>query len=591
MEQLKKNAYVVLNPDDILTLKEFKHNELVEKIGEKGNNIDNYISLYDLENIDSSIHLPKEINEGDVLVCTAEKNYEVIHSKADFENVLKSRVPVIQEIARLLGCTFFKGSNEIICKKKAAGKYNINSKTDVNIPAEETTIPLGDDLSISITNNLNENQQGRVEVSSEFVPFLVTKANFDKAKELAKQYNLDKDQWIHFLIEQRNPDGALGVITNTNYTISLAHDLEEGLDSACNLGFSLGNIIDSKLNISEEIQIALNYSYEFNCEIKFPSKEGPEYNAHEHVNFDVLSNITADKVENWDNAELNAKAYADNLNSATIVRVEGLKSQASHKHENQLVLSGITADKVENWDNAELNAKTYADDLNSTTIVRVEGLEAQAHEHPNEDALSEISIGSIALWNTSPKIIAECDARLNGEKLRINNLEKKSHEHKNNEILEHINEDNIKSWNAAESNAKQYTESVSSRAEQSAKDHANQLNNQTTQSINSLKEQLQQQKHSNREVLDGISTERVKKWDNSEQNAINHSDDIKLKLTKRIDDLNWILTEKMNAQESLLQQTIERHIAYETKLKKILIALGCVAIVGFLLSVLLIFDV
>lgn len=574
MEQLKKNAYVVLNPDDILTLKEFKHNELVEKIGDKGNNIDNYISLYDLENIDSSIHLPKEINEGDVLVCTAEQNYEVIHSKADFENVLKSRVPVIQEIARLLGCTFFKGSNEIICKKKASGKYNINSKTDINIPVEETTIPLGDDLSISLTDNLNENQQGRVEVSSEFVPFLVTKANFDKAKELAKQYNLDKDQWIHFLIEQRNPDGALGVITNTNYTISLAHDLEEGLDSACNLGFSLGNIIDSKLNISEEIQIALNYSYEFKCKIKFPPKEGP---------VDVFSNITADN-----NAELNAKAYADELNPTTSVRVEGLKSQASHKHENQLVLSGITADKVENWDNAELNAKTYADNLNSATIVRVEGLEAQAHEHPNEDALSEISIGSIALWNTSPKRIAECDARLNGEKLRINNLEKKSHEHKNNEILENINEDNIKSWNAAESNAKRYTESVSSRAEQSAKDHANQLNNQTTQAVNSLKEQLQQQKHSNREVLDGISTERVKKWDNSEQNAINHSDEIKQKLTKRIDDLNWILTEKMNAQESLLQQTTERHIAYETKLKKILITLGCVAAASLLLSILLI---
>lgn len=540
-----------------------------------------YITIFDLEKYGNNIVK----QEGVLTLNPITHQYELFKNQE--KDVVEKRMFAIMTIISLLGGFDFKYSLE---SKEDVKNQSVNHmKVDIDIPAAPLNIT-GDDTQQEQncekkTTTLTAQWTGRY-----------TEESYRQAVIVAEAYGLHEDAQIKALLHQRHPKHP-NQIQSQIYDVTLNSEFQERseLIARCNTTFKTINIGGEYQSMTENYKTQERKMY-FAVSFRGDSLDDAHKNLPELLTppkngvLNAVDNITTHSVDFLTDSNSNSKAYAKDVNSTTYIRTERLESLA-HEHINFEVLSNITADKVENWDNAELNAKTYADDLNSATIVRVEGLEAQAHEHPNEDALSEISIGSIALWNTSPKRIAECDARLNGEKLRINNLEKKSHEHKNNEILEHINEDNIKSWNAAESNAKRYTESVSSRAEQSAKDHANQLNNQTTQSIKSLKEQLQQQKHSNREVLDGISTERVKKWDNSEQNAINHSDDIKLKLTKRIDDLNWILTEKMNAQESLLQQTIERHIAYETKLKKILIALGCVAIAGFLLSVLLIFDV
>lgn len=470
-----------------------------------------------------------------------EEQYELYKGQED--NVAERRRFAIMEIVSLLGARRIRYSEHSFkdLQEEKLRTIGVGSEVDLVMSGG---VPLGGDAKVNIKKVKQEHEKNSDSViyTADWYGKSTIEA-YKLAYTLVKKYGFSEDGHIKSLLSMRNPKLS-NPIQKQTYEVSLNKEFKETHDLIvdCNGAFS-------KLSING----------------KYDHATKKETFTEKKLYFEVEFGEYPDE-----NKEL--------------LHVQNDLDE----HTNMAILSNITTDKVEYWDNAELNAKTYADDLNSATIVRVEGLEAQAHEHPNEDALSEISIGSIALWNTSPKIIAECDARLNIEKIRINNLEKKSHEHKNNEILEHINEDNIKSWNTAENNAKQYAESVSSRAEQNAKNHANQLNNQTTQSINSLKEQLQQQKHSNREVLDGISTERVKKWDNSEQNAINHSDEIKQKLTKRIDDLNWILTEKMNAQESLLQQTIERHIAFEAKLKKILITLGCIAAASLLLSILLI---
>ncbi len=541
-----------------------------------------YITIFDLEKYGNNI-----LKQEDVCLTLNPITHQYELFKNQEKDVVEKRMFAIMTIVSLLGGFDFKYSLE---SKEDVKNQSVNHiKVDIDIPA----------TSLNMTADDNQQEQRGEKKSTTLTAQWTgryTKESYRQAVIVAKTYGLDEDAQIKALLQQRHPEHP-NQIQSQIYDVTLNSEFQERseLITRCNTTFQTINIGGEYQSMTEkyktqERKMYFAVSFHGDC-LDDAYKNEPELTTpQKHSVLNAFDNITTHSADCLTDSKSNSKAYANDVNSTTNIRTERLGGLA-HEHINFDVLSNITADKVENWDNAELNAKTYADDLNSATIVRIEGLEAQAHEHPNEDALSEISIGSIALWNTSPKIIAECDARLNIEKIRINNLEKKSHEHKNNEILEHINEDNIKSWNAAESNAKRYTESVSSRAEQSAKDHANQLNNQTAQAINSLKEQLQQQKHSNREVLDGISTERVKKWDNSEQNAINHSDEIKQKLTKRIDDLNWILTEKMNAQESLLQQTIERHIAYETKLKKILIALGCVAIVGFLLSVLLIFDV
>ena len=62
--------------------------------------------------------------------------------------------------------------------------------------------------------------------------------------------------------------------------------------------------------------------------------------AHSHDNADVLSDITATDVENWDDA-----------------------MTKKHTHANATVLDNITTEKVAAWDAAEENAKDYADSL------------------------------------------------------------------------------------------------------------------------------------------------------------------------------------------------------------------------------------
>ena len=52
-----------------------------------------------------------------------------------------------------------------------------------------------------------------------------------------------------------------------------------------------------------------------------------------------------------------------------------------HEHANAAVLDGITAEKVAAWDAAEGNAKAYADEKNTAMDTRVKALEAASHTH------------------------------------------------------------------------------------------------------------------------------------------------------------------------------------------------------------------
>lgn len=76
----------------------------------------------------------------------------------------------------------------------------------------------------------------------------------------------------------------------------------------------------------------------------------------------------------------------DNLNAALKEKVNAA-AEGNHSHGNKTVLDGITAEKVEVWDNAEENAKGYADGLNTAMNTRVEALEAVDHTHGNKELL------------------------------------------------------------------------------------------------------------------------------------------------------------------------------------------------------------
>lgn len=123
-----------------------------------------------------------------------------------------------------------------------------------------------------------------------------------------------------------------------------------------------------------------------------------------------------------DQAEADAKAHADGLNTAMDTRVkvlekinheayigadEALKSELegkinaidNHSHANKGVLDGITEEKVSAWDSAEQNAKDYADGLadnyaeaeHTHEIADVTGLQDALNAKANDADLAAIA--------------------------------------------------------------------------------------------------------------------------------------------------------------------------------------------------------
>ena len=118
---------------------------------------------------------------------------------------------------------------------------------------------------------------------------------------------------------------------------------------------------------------------------------------------EAIDTAAGDATTKANTAESNAKAHADELNTAMNTRVEALEaidhdhankeeldkiasgdkakwdaaSDIAHEHENADVLDGITAEKVSAWDSAETNAKGHADDLNEAMDERVQALESK----------------------------------------------------------------------------------------------------------------------------------------------------------------------------------------------------------------------
>lgn len=90
-----------------------------------------------------------------------------------------------------------------------------------------------------------------------------------------------------------------------------------------------------------------------------------ESKAHEHDNKEVLDGITANKVSAWDDAEENAKKYADAL--------------------------AINYDSSGSANAAETNAKKYADDLNTQMDERVSELENLVGEGMRAITVTEIN--------------------------------------------------------------------------------------------------------------------------------------------------------------------------------------------------------
>ena len=280
-----------------------------------------------------------------------------------------------------------------------------------------------------------------------------------------------------------------------------------------------------------------------------------ESSNHTHANKTVLDGITAEKVNDWDAAEANAKSYADGLaanydasgaaaqalsdaksyadglNTAMDGRVNVLEA-SSHTHTNKTVLDGITSKKVAAWDAAKADAissaKTYTDDtiaaLNLASTYEAKGTAQSlinglnlAETYAKKDVESTIStlVGKDTGKSVRSVSAEEVAKIVNGADTRYDTLK---------EIADWIISDTTGSAQMANDISALKAVSADTRLktlESKSHSHDNKdLLDTYTQTESDLADAVtKKHKHTNKTVLDGISANKVAAWDAAEGNA------------------------------------------------------------------------
>ena len=181
---------------------------------------------------------------------------------------------------------------------------------------------------------------------------------------------------------------------------------------------------------------------------------------------------------------------------------------SNHTHANKAVLDGITAEKVTAWNSAKADAissaKTYADSLNTAMDSRVDALETSSHSHDNKTVLDGITTAKVNAWNA-----AEANAKSYADSLAKN--------YDASGAAAQALKD-AKSYVDGKVNGKFDDKGAAAQALSDAKTYADGLNTAMDGRVDVLETSIHT--HSNKDVLDGITSAKVKAWDAAKANAI-----------------------------------------------------------------------
>lgn len=205
----------------------------------------------------------------------------------------------------------------------------------------------------------------------------------------------------------------------------------------------------------------------------------------------------------------NAKAISDEITRAKAAEkanADAITAQATSDAETYETKTDASAKLTE--------AKGYADNLNTAMDERVDALETASHTHSNKALLDT--------YTQTEANLADAVAKM--------------HDHANAEELAKIETGDKEKWDTVVADHlvaadKAELEGKITAAETAAKNHANDLNTAMNTRVEAL--EAIEHDHSNKTVLDGITSEKVDTWDSAEQNAKNYSD------AKLLEALEW----------------------------------------------------
>ena len=223
--------------------------------------------------------------------------------------------------------------------------------------------------------------------------------------------------------------------------------------------------------------------------------------AHEHDNKNVLDSITAENITNWNEAAAKQESAFDgdynNLkNKPTIPTVTNdltneLKEKYDkavdkmHGHDNKNTLDLITSEKIQNWDAKSEFTGDYNDLINKPTI---------------------------------PTVTNDLTEQL---KASYDNAADKAHSHANKAVLDLITTENVTAWN----NKSDFSGSYNDLTDKpTITEVTNDLTNELKASYDNAASKAHE--HTNKEILEAITAERVAKWDNNNGSGTNDYNDL-----------------------------------------------------------------
>ena len=236
---------------------------------------------------------------------------------------------------------------------------------------------------------------------------------------------------------------------------------------------------------------------------------------HSHSNKNTLDTITDEKIAEWDSKSTFSGSYSDLTNKPTIPTKTSqltndsgyVTSTSLHSHANKAVLDGITANKITSWDNKSDFSGDYNDLTNKPTIPTVD-----VNKSYVDNALSkkvDKKTGYSLVSDSEIERLANVD---NYDDTEIKNeLSKKAnssdlHSHSNKTVLDGITANKVSEWNNKSTFSGNYNDltnkpTIPTKTSQLTNDS----NFATTNQLHN---------HSNKTVLDGITSDKIESWDN-----------------------------------------------------------------------------
>lgn len=336
------------------------------------------------------------------LANTYEKKGEAEKVQAALEAYQESNDGVIAGIKNGENINTFKGVEEALAGKQAAGDYATKTEAQGYADAKDDAIAAakkaGDDAAAAAAEAKNIADAKVASVTAGDASIAVSgiataptvAVKLDPAADNALKLNenglkVEIGAAPEYSIQKAADSGDYAAVYNLT---------KDGVIVGTSINIPKDLVVRSGSVVGDEIVLVLND--DAGTEIKIPVADLIEYVTSGSKTGDmIVINVS-------DDHKVTASITDGSITLAKLATDVQTAIGKAHDHENADILAGINADKVAAWDAAEQNAKDHANGLNEAMDVRMQVVEGKAHEHTfNETELNKIQEGDVAKWNAA----------------------------------------------------------------------------------------------------------------------------------------------------------------------------------------------